>query len=44
VPLAVEPRVLLLALLAAAGSGAMAGWYPARRATQLDVVDAIRAE
>lgn len=44
VPLAVEPRVLLLALLAAAGSGAAAGWYPARRATQLDIVDAIRAE
>ena len=44
VPLAVEPRVLLLALFAAAGSGAVAGWYPARRATQLDIVDAIRAE
>ncbi|MEO7135207.1 MAG: ABC transporter permease [Vicinamibacterales bacterium] len=44
VALAVEPRVLLLALVAAAGSGAAAGWYPARRATQLDIVDAIRAE
>jgi putative ABC transport system permease protein len=44
VPLAVEPRVLLLALLAAAGSGTAAGWYPARRATQLNIVDAIRAE
>ncbi len=44
VPLAVEPRVLLFALFAAAGSGAAAGWYPARRATRLDIVDAIRAE
>jgi putative ABC transport system permease protein len=44
VPLTVAPRVLLLALVAAAGSGAAAGWYPARRATQLDIVDAIRTE
>ena len=44
VPLVVEPRVLLFALFAAAGSGAAAGWYPARRATRLDIVDAIRAE
>lgn len=44
VALAVEPRVLLFALVAAAASGAAAGWYPARRATQLDIVDAMRAE
>jgi putative ABC transport system permease protein len=44
IPLMVEPRVLLLALFAAAGSGAAAGWYPARRAAQLDIVDALRAE
>jgi putative ABC transport system permease protein len=44
VPVVVEARVLLFALFAAAASGAAAGWYPARRATQLDIVDAIRAE
>ncbi len=44
VPLAVDPRVLLLALVAAAGSGAAAGWYPARRATRLNIVDAMRSE
>jgi len=44
VSLTVEPGVLAFALIAAAGSGAAAGWYPAVRATRLDVIDAIRAD
>jgi putative ABC transport system permease protein len=44
VSLTVAPAVLAFALLAAAGSGAVAGWYPAVRATRLDVIDAIRAD
>lgn len=31
-------------LAAAAGAGLLAGWYPALRATQVNVVDALRAE
>jgi putative ABC transport system permease protein len=31
-------------LVAAAMSGLVAGWYPARRAAALDVVDALRQE
>ena len=44
VSLTVAPAVLAFALLAEAGSGAVAGWYPAVRATRLDVIDAIRAD
>jgi putative ABC transport system permease protein len=44
ISLSVEPKVLALALIAAAASGAAAGWYPALRATRLDVIDAIRAD
>lgn len=33
-----------LSLLAAATSGMIAGWYPARLATRIDVVDALRIE
>lgn len=44
VPLVASPRTLLVALLAAAASGVAAGWYPALRATRLDVISAIRSE
>lgn len=43
-PLTVRPSTLLLGLAAAAASGLVAGWYPARRAARLDVVTAMRAE
>jgi putative ABC transport system permease protein len=43
-PLRVAPQTLVLAMTAAAGSGIIAAWYPARRAVALDVVAAIRAE
>lgn len=44
VPLTVSPLTVLTSLLASALSGIVAGWYPARRATHLVVVDALRAE
>jgi ABC-type antimicrobial peptide transport system permease subunit len=43
-PLSVAPRIMAMALIAAAGSGVAAGWYPALRATRLDVIAAIRSE
>ena len=43
-PLAVRPSTVVAALAAAAISGLVAAWYPARRATALDVVAAMRAE
>lgn len=44
VPIAVRGTTLAVALSAAAASGIVAGWYPARRATRLDVIAALRTE
>jgi putative ABC transport system permease protein len=44
VPIAVRATTLIVALSAAAASGIVAGWYPARRATRLDVIAALRTE
>lgn len=44
VPIGVGPTTLIIALSAAGLSGIVAGWYPARRATRLDVITALRAE
>jgi len=43
-PLRVEPSTVALALVASGLSGLAAGWYPARRATRIDVITAIRSE
>ena len=43
-PVAVRASTLAMALTAAALSGVVAGWYPARRATRLDVIAALRAD
>ncbi len=43
-PLTVAPGVVVTSVLASALSGLAAGWYPARRATRLAVVDALRTE
>jgi putative ABC transport system permease protein len=43
-PLHLNWPVVLMSLLSAAASGLVAGWYPARRAVDLDVVDALRQE
>lgn len=43
-PVAVAPMTVATSLLASALSGIVAGWYPARRATHLVIVDALRTE
>ncbi|MFP5379195.1 MAG: ABC transporter permease [Vicinamibacteria bacterium] len=44
VPLDVAPSTVAFALAASGASGLVAGWYPARRATRIDVITAIRSE
>jgi len=44
VPIGVSLTTLTVAITAAALSGILAGWYPARRATRLDVITALRTE
>lgn len=44
IPLDASPSTVVTALVAAAGSGLAAGWYPAVRATRLDVITALRSE
>jgi putative ABC transport system permease protein len=44
VALAMAPATAAWSLAAATTSGLLAGWYPARRAVRVDVIDAIRVE
>lgn len=43
-PIRVEWTTMVYSLVASAASGIVAGWYPARRAVRLDVIEAIRTE
>ncbi len=43
-PLDVQATTVTTSMVASALSGVVAGWYPARRATQLTVIDALRVE
>ena len=42
-PLLIEPQTILLAVAFSAFVGLFFGWYPARRASRLDPVEALRA-
>ncbi len=44
IPATVRPMTIVWSLAAASVTGLLAGWYPARRATRLDVVSALRAD
>lgn len=43
-PVLISPAVILLALAAAAGTGIIFGFFPARRAAGLNPIDALRSE
>jgi putative ABC transport system permease protein len=43
-PILIAPEMALLALAAAAGTGVLFGFLPARRAAQLNPIDALRSE
>jgi putative ABC transport system permease protein len=43
-PVVVDPRVIALAMAAAAATGVFFGFFPARRAAQLNPIDALRSE
>jgi putative ABC transport system permease protein len=42
--LSLSPAVTLVSVLAASASGLLAGWYPAIRASRIDVISALRSE
>jgi ABC-type antimicrobial peptide transport system permease subunit len=44
IPLALDWLTVIGSLAAAGLSGIAAGWYPARRAARLDVINALRQE
>ena len=43
-PVLISPSVIALAMAAAAGTGIVFGYFPARRAAGLNPIDALRSE